>query len=118
MSTEGIPDWERRFRAPAVTLPTWSPMAPDRFTFTSNAIRRVSALHAWDSTRGRDPPAGDRGPRGYHRRNPHPDGSEVVWFHDAKGDEFGHHLVAPFESGGRAEPLIDGIPNGWPAGIA
>ena len=115
MSTEGIPDWERRFRAPAVTLPTWSPTAPDRFTFTSNESG-VYQLYAWD------PDAGIRrqvteDPVGIVDGTPTPDGSEVVWFHDATGDEFGHHLVAPFESGG-AEPLIDGIPDGWPAGIA
>jgi dipeptidyl aminopeptidase/acylaminoacyl peptidase len=46
-----------------------------------------------------------------------PDGAGIVWFHDEKGDEYGHYVVAPFE-GGPPRPLVEGIPDGWPNGLA
>jgi len=115
MSSESLPDWERRFRAPTVTLPVWCPGAPQRCTFASNASGSWQ-LYGWD----RD--SGDRrrltaDPVGIVDGAPTPDGSAAVWFLDEKGDEFGHAVVAPFEGGG-AEPLVPGIPDGWPAGIA
>jgi dipeptidyl aminopeptidase/acylaminoacyl peptidase len=110
-----MPAWERRFRAPAVTLPSWSPTAPDRFTFSSNESGTWQ-LYAWDPQAGLRRRVTDD-PVGITDGTPTPDGSEVVWFHDAKGDEFGRHLVAPFESGG-AEPFVQGVGDGWSAGIA
>ncbi len=56
-------------------------------------------------------------PVGLYDGFPTPDGSGVIWFHDDTGDEFGHYVVAPFEGGG-TEPLVDRIPDGWPAGHA
>lgn len=34
---EQVPDWEKRFRAPRVSLPDWAEDAPDRSLFVSNA---------------------------------------------------------------------------------
>lgn len=46
-----------------------------------------------------------------------PDGNGIVWFHDEVGDEFGHYMVTAFD-GGDARPLVDGVPDGWPSGLA
>ena len=42
-----MPVWERRFRAPKMTLPHWSRAAPDRAVFASN-VSGVWQVHAWD----------------------------------------------------------------------
>ena len=41
------PDWEKRFRAPRVSLPDWAEDAPDRSLFVSNATGTYE-LYAWD----------------------------------------------------------------------
>ncbi|MEX1100819.1 MAG: prolyl oligopeptidase family serine peptidase [Actinomycetota bacterium] len=109
------PIWERRFRAPTVWLPTWSPDAPERLVYASNQGGSWQ-LWAWDRSTGERNKVTDD-PVGLHDGFPTPDGSGIVWFHDDTGDEFGRYLVAPFEGGG-TEPLVEGIPDGWPAGHA
>src|SRR5438093_1274386 len=46
-----MPVWERRFRAPKMTLPHWSRSAPDRTAFASNESG-VWQVHAWDVATG------------------------------------------------------------------
>ncbi|MEX2275068.1 MAG: prolyl oligopeptidase family serine peptidase [Actinomycetota bacterium] len=107
--------WERRFRAPTVGLPAWSPDAPDRLVFASNEGGSWQ-LWAWDRLVDERRKITDD-PVGLHEGSPTPDGASIVWFLDDTGDEFGHYLVAPFE-GGAPELLVDGIPDGWPSGLA
>lgn len=48
---EEMPDWERRFRAPRVSLPDWAEDAPDQALFVSNATGTYE-LYAWDRSTG------------------------------------------------------------------
>jgi len=49
--TSGMPDWEKRFRAPRVSLPDWAEDAPHRSLFVSNATGTYE-LYAWDRATG------------------------------------------------------------------
>jgi acetyl esterase/lipase len=110
-----VPQWERRYRAPKITLPSWSPDAPDRFVFASNESGSWQ-ISSWEPASGLRRRLTDD-TVGITDATPTPDGSGVVWFFDAKGDEFGHYVAQPFE-GGDARPLVPGIPDGWPQGLA
>ena len=115
MSARSAPRWERRFRAPVITLPTWAPAEPDRLVYASNESGSWQ-LHAWDRSSGTRRMVTDD-PVGVSDASMTPDGSGMVWFLDEKGDEYGHYVVAPFE-GGPPRPLIEGVPDGWPNGLA
>ncbi len=111
-----LPAWEARFRAPILSFPAWSPDAPDRLAIASTESGSYQ-LYAWDraaSTRRQvtDDPVGVLGGR------PTRDGSGIVWFHDATGAESGAWVVAPFSEDVAAEPLLDGVPEGWDEGLA
>ncbi|MYR21655.1 S9 family peptidase, partial [Streptomyces sp. SID6137] len=54
-----MPDWEKRFRAPRVSLPDWAEDAPDRSLFVSNATGTYE-LYAWNRTTGEQRQATDR----------------------------------------------------------
>jgi dienelactone hydrolase len=107
--------WERRFRAPSVTLPSWAPSEPDRLVFSSNETGSWQ-LYSWERRTGERRAVTDD-PVGVTEGAMLPDGSGIVWFHDATGNEYGHYMVTPF-GGGHARPLIDGIPDGWPSGLS
>lgn len=115
MSDASIPVWERRFRAPTVSLPTWSRHAPDRMTFLSNE-NGVYQAYAWDPVAAVRRRVTDD-PVGVDTAMPTADGSGVVWFHDETGDEHGRWMVEPFDGGG-ARPLVADVPDGWPSGLA
>jgi dipeptidyl aminopeptidase/acylaminoacyl peptidase len=115
MNARTTPRWERRFRAPVVTLPTWAPAEPDRLVFASNESGSWQ-LYAWDRSSGSRRRVTDD-PVGISNGTTTPDGSGLVWFLDEKGDEYGHYVVAPFE-GGSPRPLVEGVPDGWPNGLA
>ncbi len=115
MSPEPVPAWERRFRAPTVSLPTWSRHAPDRLVYATNE-GGAWQVHAWDLSSGARRRVTDD-PVGVPDGTPTADGRGIVWLRDETGEEFGRHLVAPFE-GGEAVPLFPGVPEGWPSGLA
>src|ERR671928_2215304 len=107
MNARDMPRWERRFRAPSISLPTWSAADIDRLVFSSNESGSWQ-LYAWHH------PSNERrritdDPVGITDAQVTPAADGIVWFHDAVGDEFGHYVVAPFE-GGDARPLVEGIP--------
>jgi dipeptidyl aminopeptidase/acylaminoacyl peptidase len=110
-----VPDWERRFRAPVVSMPDWSPLAPDRIGYESTESG-VWQLHAWDPSTGLRRRVTDH-PVGVISGSLSPDGSAIHWWQDETGDESGRWLTAPFE-GGEAAPLLDGVPQGWDEGLA
>ncbi|HWO71761.1 MAG TPA: prolyl oligopeptidase family serine peptidase [Actinomycetota bacterium] len=115
MSPERVPAWERRFRAPTVSLPTWSRLAPDRLVYATNE-GGAWQVHTWDLASGTRRRITED-PVGVPDGTPTADGRGVVWLRDETGEEFGRHLVAPFE-GGAGVPLFPGVPEGWPAGLA
>ncbi|MFK4224818.1 prolyl oligopeptidase family serine peptidase [Streptomyces sp. NPDC019890] len=110
-----MPDWERRFRAPRVSLPDWAEDAPDRSLFVSNATGTYE-LYAWDRATGEQRQATDR-PNGTTDGVLSPDGSAIWWFSDTDGDEFGVWMRQPF-GGGADEPAAPGLEPSYPAGLA
>ncbi|WP_399014345.1 S9 family peptidase [Streptomyces sp. FIT100] len=114
-SAGGMPDWERRFRAPRVSLPDWAEDAPDRSLFVSNATGTYE-LYAWDRATGEQRQVTDR-PNGTTDGVLTPDGEWVWWFSDRDGDEFGVWLRQPF-GGGADEPAAPGLPSSYSAGLA
>jgi Tol biopolymer transport system component len=111
----GMADWEKRFRAPRVSLPDWAEDAPHRSLFVSNATGTYE-LYAWDRTTGEQRQATDR-PNGTTDGVLSPDGSSIWWFSDSDGDEFGVWMRQPF-GGGEDEPAAPGLEPSYPAGLA
>jgi hypothetical protein len=107
--------WRRRFDIPAISQVTWAGLAPHRLGVVSTESGSSQAW-AWDLKTGERRLA-SQGGVGAEEVHMTPDGSGVVWWLDVTGDERGHWMRTPFE-GGRAEPLIPGIPDGWMMGIS
>ncbi|MGO4749021.1 TolB family protein, partial [Streptomyces sp. 2MCAF27] len=135
------PDWEKRFRAPRVSLPDWAEDAPDRALFVSNATGTYE-LYAWDRATGAQRQVTDR-PNGTTDGVLSPDGQWIWWFSDTDGDEFGVWKRQPFTPGEGAkaakedgaaseteetseakeesaadEPATPGLDPSYPAGLA
>lgn len=111
----GMPDWEKRFRAPRVGLPEWAQDAPDRGLFVSN-VTGTFELYAWDRVTGERRQVTDR-PNGTSEGTLSPDGAWVWWFRDSDGDEFGVWVRQPF-GGGADEEAAPGLEPSYPAGLA
>lgn len=121
LTTDSVPEWEQRFRAPRVSLPDWAEDAPDRALFVSNATGTYE-LYAWDRSTGKQRQVTDR-PNGTADGILTPDGETIWWFNDTDGDEFGVWMRQPFHGGngsGRAadEPAAPGLEPSYPAGLA
>ncbi|MFI2641391.1 prolyl oligopeptidase family serine peptidase [Streptomyces sp. NPDC018610] len=112
---EDMPDWEKRFRAPRVSLPDWAQDAPDRSLFVSNATGTYE-LYAWDRATGAQRQVTDR-PNGTTDGVLSPDGEWIWWFDDKDGDEFGVWRRQPF-TGGPDEEAVPGLEPSYPAGLA
>lgn len=112
---EQVPDWEKRFRAPRVSLPDWAEDAPDRSLFVSNATGTYE-LYAWDRSSGEQRQVTDR-PNGTTDGVLAPDGDWIWWFDDKDGDEFGVWRRQPF-AGGADEVAVPGLDPSYPAGLA
>ena len=114
MDAQVLPPWERRFRAPRVSLPEWALHAPDRCLYVSN-VGGTYELHAWDRAAGTTRQVTDR-PEGTSEGALSPDGEQVWWFDDADGDEFGTWKRQPF-TGGPDVDAAPGVPAGYEAGL-
>ncbi|XIG75929.1 S9 family peptidase [Streptomyces sp. SGAir0957] len=122
---ETMPDWEKRFRAPRVSLPEAAEDAPGRALFTSNATGTYE-IYAWDRTTGDRRRVTDR-PDGTTDAVLSPDGEWIWWFDDGRGagpgeapsygDEFGVWLRQPF-TGGPDTEAVPGLAPSYPAGLA
>ncbi|MEU5698968.1 S9 family peptidase [Streptomyces aurantiacus] len=134
-----MPDWEKRFRAPRVSLPDWAEDAPHRSLFVSNATGTYE-LYAWDRETGAQRQVTDR-PNGTTDGVLSPDGEWIWWFDDKDGDEFGIWRRQPFAGSGTGsgtgsdtgsgtgsgtdggaavadEPAAPGLDASYPAGLA
>jgi dipeptidyl aminopeptidase/acylaminoacyl peptidase len=115
MTGRAAPRWERRFRAPELSLPDWGPSAPQRIVYTSTESG-VWQVHARDLAEGThrqvtDHPVGVvEGVRGL-------EGGHVIWWQDETGDESGRWRVQPFD-GGDTHDLLADVPTGWNQGLA
>ncbi|QIQ03523.1 S9 family peptidase [Streptomyces liangshanensis] len=121
--TGSMPDWEKRFRAPRVSLPDWAEDAPQRALFVSNATGTYE-LYAWDRATGEQRQATDR-PNGTTDGVLSPDGEWIWWFSDTDGDEFGVWMRQPFVASGAGtgagsgdEPATPGLEPSYPGGLA
>lgn len=110
------PTWERRFRAPVLSFPSWAADAPERLVVASTESGSYQ-LHAWDRATGRRRQV-THDPVGVTEGRPTRDGSGVIWFLDETGAETGSFVIAPFDEDLPPEPLIEGVPKGWTEGLA
>jgi dienelactone hydrolase len=115
MSHDTMPRWERRFRAPTLSMPDWSPAAPDRIGYESTETG-VWQLHAWDAATGMRRVVTDH-PVGVITGSLSLDGERTLYWQDETGDESGRWYAQPF-AGGPAAPFIEGVPVGWNEGLA
>ncbi|MBW1604393.1 S9 family peptidase [Streptomyces sp. JJ66] len=117
-----MPEWEKRFRAPRVSLPEWAEDAPDRSLFVSNATGTYE-LYAWDRGTGEQRQVTDR-PNGTTDGTLTPDGTWIWWFDDTDGDEFGVWRRQPFAGGADGKPgegdelAVPGLAAAYSAGLA
>lgn len=110
-----MPVWERRYRAPKLSLPRWSREAPDRVVYESNASGTWQ-VHALDLATGVSSQISDH-PVGVMEGYASLDGAEVVFWQEDTGDETGRWLARAWEGGG-AEPFLEGLPVGWNEGFS
>ena len=109
------PRWERRFLAPMISHPDWSPAAPARVAYESTESG-VWQLHVADLDAGRQRQVTDH-PVGVVAGAWSSDGSQICWWQDETGDESGRWYAQAFE-GGEARPLFPSLDPGWNEGIA
>ncbi|GAB3482825.1 prolyl oligopeptidase family serine peptidase [Amycolatopsis cihanbeyliensis] len=107
--------WRARFRAARMSVPDWALDAPGRNLYVSNASG-VWEVYAWDRGGDEHRRVTDR-PNGTLHATLAPDGAWIWWFNDTDGDEFGSWVREPFGGGGTPEPAVDGVPDGYPAGL-
>jgi dipeptidyl aminopeptidase/acylaminoacyl peptidase len=107
--------WERRFRAPTISHPDWSPHAPDRTGYESTESG-VWQLHVADLATGARRRVTDH-PVGVITGAWSPDGADICWWQDETGDESGRWYAQPFE-GGDPRLLLPEIEMGWSEGVA
>jgi dienelactone hydrolase len=112
---ERTPDWQRRFLAVTVDVPSWAPDAPDRFLYTSDASG-VKQQWTWDRATDTHRMITDR-PAGTPSAVLDRRGEWVWWFDDADGDEEGVWRRTPFE-GGEPVRALPFVPPGRNAGLA
>jgi dienelactone hydrolase len=109
--------WRLRFTAPTIAEVAWAAAAPDRLGVVSNESGRWEAW-SWDLGTGRRRIASVSGV-GAEEVNLLPDGSAVVWWLDAAGDERGRWMATPFEEQEQEpRPLLPDVPDGWMMGIS
>ncbi len=108
--------WRQRFSAVRVSLPGWARDAPGRTVYVSNETGRYE-VSCWDSHDDVHTVATDR-PDGTVHATLSADGTQLWWFDDTGGDEFGSWSVQPFGSGpGSAKPALPTVQPGYPAGL-
>ena len=81
------PLWERRIRAPRLTLPHWSRHAPDRAVYETN-VSGIWQVHTLDVVTGVTRQVSDH-PVGVTSGYASADGAEVVFWQEDTGDETG-----------------------------
>jgi dipeptidyl aminopeptidase/acylaminoacyl peptidase len=115
MSDPSMPRWERRFRAPTISMPDWPPSAPDRIAYegTESGVWQV---HAWDRAAGTRRRVTDH-PVGVITGSFDVAGDHILYWQDETGDESGRWFAQAF-GGGEARPFVEGVPQGWNEGFA
>ncbi|MEP6979704.1 MAG: prolyl oligopeptidase family serine peptidase [Nakamurella sp.] len=107
--------WRARFDAVRIGLPDPARDAPDRTVLVSNESG-VYELHTWEVGSGERIQATDRADGTTHGTLSC-DGTDLWWFDDEAGDEFGGWRRQPFGSTGPAVEALPGVAPGYPAGL-
>ena len=108
--------WRARFDAVRIGLPDPARDRPDRAVFVSNQSGTYE-LHTWDMSTGQKMQATDRAD-GTVSGALTPDGSELWWFDDDDGDEFGSWRRQPFGAApADADEALPGVDPGYAAGL-
>ncbi|WP_232660876.1 S9 family peptidase [Pseudonocardia sp. TRM90224] len=110
--------WRARFTAIRMSRPGWAKDAPDRCAYTSNASG-TTEIYVWDRATDLHRKVTER-KSGTHSVALPPDGETLWWFADTDGDEFGHWVSEPYgglPAGTAAAPAIEGVEDGYPAGL-
>jgi acetyl esterase/lipase len=115
MNDDSMPIWERRFRAPNLSMLDWSPNAPDRIVYESTESG-IWQLHAWDRESGKTRQVSDHAV-GVITASVSLDGAEALYWQDETGDESGRWYAQPFH-GGDARVFLADLPEGWNEGLA
>jgi len=110
-----MPIWEQRFRAPNLSMPDWSPRAPERIVYESTESG-IWQAHVWDRESGTKRQVSDH-PVGVITTSVTLDGSEVLYWQDETGDESGRWYAQPVD-GGEARIFLRDLPKGWNEGLA
>lgn len=112
--SDHMPAWERRFRAPTVSMPRWARSAPDRLVYVSSESG-VYQVHAWDREADRHRQVTDH-PVGVIASGLTLDGERVLFWKDETGSEAGQWYAEPF-GGGEDVPFLAGVAPGWNEGL-
>ena len=108
--------WRQRFSAVRMSLPEPADHVQDHAVYVSNSNGRYE-LYCWDIADDVHSIATSR-PDGTVHGTVSADGSELLWFDDTDGDEFGRWQRQPFGSGpGSASPSMPTVPPGYPGGL-
>jgi dipeptidyl aminopeptidase/acylaminoacyl peptidase len=107
--------WERRFRAPTIGTPDWSPYAPERIGYESTESG-IWQVHTLDLTTGGRRQVTDH-PVGVITGFWSPHANSILWWQDETGDESGRILAQPF-AGGESRELLADLPAGWLEGFS
>jgi Tol biopolymer transport system component/dienelactone hydrolase len=113
--------WAARFRATRLSLPEWARDRPERCLYLSNRSG-VFELYAWDRSTDTHRQVTDR-PNGTADGAISPSGTQIWWFDDTDGDEFGVWRREPFDvtesdAPAPAEAAVPGLPAAYAAGLA
>ena len=113
--SERMPAWERRFRAPTVSMPRWARDAEHRLAYVSTQSG-VYQIHVADLETGLRRQVTDH-PVGVIASALTLDGERVLFWQDETGSEAGRWFAEPF-AGGQAQPFLAGVSQGWNQGLS
>ncbi|MET0801213.1 MAG: prolyl oligopeptidase family serine peptidase [Actinomycetota bacterium] len=113
--SDRMPAWERRFRAPTVSMPRWARDAEHRLAYVSTQSG-VHQIHVADLETGLRRQVTDH-PVGVIASALTLDGERVLFWQDETGSEAGRWFAEPF-AGGEAQPFLAGVSQGWNQGMS
>jgi Tol biopolymer transport system component len=101
-----------------MSFPSWARDEPERLLYSSN-LTGTWELYAWERRTDTRRRVTDR-PEGTQNGALDPEGRNIWWFDDRRGDEFGHWVVEPFADGADQEaPLAaPDLPAAYSAGLS
>lgn len=115
-SAEHESRWRARFAATRVGLPDPARDEPKNTVLVSNVSGKYE-LHFWRPGSAELPQATAR-KDGTTNGGLSPDGSQLWWFDDTAGDEFGQWRIQPYLAGPeQATEALPGVEPGYPAGL-